>query len=172
MAINLRILLNFKFWIMIPSWLVIGGVTILVALVINRLSPRDIRWFNRLRRPRWLTFEWAIPFIWMLVFICGAWSAYLMWETNPGSRQTWLLMGFYLLVEVVILAYTPVMCKLRSLRVGTIIGATGFFLGFILALLVFPLSSWAFGLLLPYLLWSPIGTYVTWQMIPLNPGET
>jgi tryptophan-rich sensory protein len=25
--------------------------------------------------------------------------------------------------------------------------------------------------LLPYLVWSPIGTYVTWQMIGLNPGN-
>lgn len=53
-------------------------------------------------------------------------------------------MAFYLLVEVAILAYTPVMCNLRSLRVGTLIGATGFFLGLILGLLVFPISRGAF----------------------------
>ncbi len=155
----------------IPSWLAIGGVTILVALVGNRLSSKDIRWFKRLRRPQWLTFEWAIPFIWMFIFICGAISAYLVWETDPSSLTTWLLMGFYLLVEVAIVAYTPVMCKLRSLKVGTIIGATGFFLGLILTLMVFPISSWAGFLLLPYLLWSPIGTYVTWQMMHLNPRD-
>lgn len=155
----------------IPSWLAIGGVTILVALVGNRLSSKDIRWFKRLRRPQWLTFEWAIPLIWMFIFICGAISAYLVWETDPSSLTTWLLMGFYLLVEVAIVAYTPVMCKLRSLKVGTIIGATGFFLGLILTLMVFPISSWAGFLLLPYLLWSPIGTYVTWQMMHLNPRD-
>lgn len=152
----------------VPAWLVIGGVTILVALLLNRLSSNDIRWFKRLQRPRWLTFEWAIPIIWIAVFICGAWSAYIIWTTNPGTPQTWGLMGFYLLVEVVIMAYTPVMCKLRSLKVGTIIGATGFVLGCLLALLVFPISSWAFILLLPYLLWSPVGTFVTWQMMQLN----
>ena len=155
----------------IPSWLALGGITILVALVGNRLSSKDIRWFKRLRRPQWLTFEWAIPFIWMFIFICGAISAYLVWETDPSSLTTWLLMGFYLLVEVAIVAYTPVMCKLRSLKVGTIIGATGFFLGLILTLMVFPISSWAGFLLLPYLLWSPIGTYVTWQMMHLNPRD-
>lgn len=80
-------------------------------------------------------------------------------------------MAFYLLVEVAILAYTPVMCSLRSLRAGTIIGGTGFFLGLILALLVFPISRGAAFLLLPYLIWSPIGTFVTWQMMYLNPGD-
>ncbi len=156
---------------MLPSWLVIGIVTIAVALIFNRLSSQDIRWFNRLRRPRWLIFEKAIPAIWTFIFICGAWSAYIIWEADPGSRNTWFLMGFYLLVELAIIAYTPVMCKLKSLRVGTIIGGIGFILGFILALIVIRIAMWAFVLLLPYLLWSPIGTFVTWAMIRLNPSN-
>ncbi|MFN7339400.1 MAG: TspO/MBR family protein, partial [bacterium] len=83
----------------------------------------------------------------------------------------WFLMAFYLLVELTITAYTPVTCKLRSLKAGTIIGGTGFFLGCLLVLLVFPVSSWAGILLLPYLIWSPIGTYVTWEMSHLNPRD-
>jgi tryptophan-rich sensory protein len=156
---------------MIPSWLAIAIVTFAIAFILNRVSPRGRRWFSRLRRPDWLTFEWAIPFIWIFIFICGTWSAYLVWETAPGSSRSWWLMAFYLLVEVAILAYTPVMCSLRSLRAGTIIGGTGFFLGLILALLVFPISRGAAFLLLPYLIWSPIGTFVTWQMMYLNPGD-
>ena len=156
---------------MIPAWLVIGSIAILVAILINRLFSADFRWFNRLRRPQWLTFEGIIPFIWIFIFICGAYSAYVVWNTDPGKVKTWLLMAGYLLLEVLILAYTPVMCKLRSLRAGTIIGGTGFFWGLLLAIFVWPVSNWAVGLLLPYLIWSPIGTYVTWKMIELNPRE-
>ena len=156
---------------MLPSWLYIGGITFAIAFGLNRLSPRDLRWFNRLRRPAWLTFEWAIPWIWISIFICGAWSATVLWETAPHQPLTWAMLAGYLVLEVVIMAYTPVMCKLRSLRVGTAIGATGFFLGLGLAVWVFPISGVAGSLLIPYLLWSPIGTYVTWAMIPLNLGE-
>jgi tryptophan-rich sensory protein len=78
-------------------------------------------------------------------------------------------MGFYLVVETAISLYTIVMCKARSLKVGTIIGGTGFFLGAILAVMVQPVSNTAFWLLAPYLLWSPVGTFVTWQMMQLNP---
>ncbi len=156
---------------MIPAWLGIGGVALLVALAINRLLQSDLRWFFRLRRPRWLTFEWAIPIIWTLIFICGAWSAYIVWGTEPGTPRGWGLMGVYLLLETVTLIYTPIMCNLRSLRVGTAIGATGFFVCLMLSLLVLPTAGWAAALLLPYLLWSPIGTFVTWQMIQLNPGS-
>ena len=154
---------------MIKSWMVIGAVTLLVALGGNLITPDDARWFKRLQRPRWLTFEGAIPIIWTVIFICGAWSAYIVWEREPGSQKTWLLMGLYLLLELVTIAYTPVMFKLRSLKVGTIIGGTGAVISVILALLVFSISSWASLLLLPYLIWSPIGTYTTWAMGRLNP---
>ena len=155
---------------MIPSWLLIGIVTFAIPLTLNRfITTRDFRWFKRLRRPNWLTFEWAIPMIWTTIFICGAWSAYNVWETNPGDTSTWLLMGCYLIVEIGISLYTLVMCKTRSLKVGTIIGGTGFFIGLMLAIMVLPISKTAFWLLVPYLLWSPVGTFVTWQMMQLNP---
>ncbi len=155
---------------MIPSWLLIGIVTFAIPLTLNRfITNRDFRWFKRLRRPDWLTFEWAIPMIWTTIFICGAWSAYNVWETNPGDTSTWLLMGCYLIVEIGISLYTLVMCKTRSLKVGTIIGGTCFFLGLMLAIMVLPISKTAFWLLVPYLLWSPVGTFVTWQMMQLNP---
>ena len=155
---------------MIPNWLIIGLVTIAVPFACNRfISSRDYRWFNRLRRPNWLTFEWAIPPIWIAIFICGAWSAYNVWIQNPGTKTSWFLMGFYLLVEITISLYTLGMSKTKSLKVGTIIGATGFFLGLVLAILVFPISTVGFWLLVPYLLWSPVGTYVTWRMMQLNP---
>jgi tryptophan-rich sensory protein len=154
---------------MIKSWMVIGAVTFLVALGGGLVTPNGVRWFNRLQRPRWLTFEPAIPFIWTVIFICGAWSAYVVWESGSGSQRTWLLMGLYFLLELVTIAYTPVMFRLRSLKVGTIIGGTGAVLSIILALQVFPISTWASLLLLPYVIWSPIGTYTTWEMGRLNP---
>lgn len=156
---------------MIPAWLWIGVITFVLAFVCNRLSPRDLAWFNRLRRPSWLTFEGAIPFIWISIFIAGAISATLTWQATGNSGHRWGLMAGYVLLEITVMAYTPVMCKLRSLRVGTIIGATGFFIGLALAIAVGQVSLTAFAFLVPFLLWSPIGTYVTWAMIPLNPAE-
>lgn len=152
---------------MIRSWMVIGGVTFLVALFANLITPKDIQWFKRLRRPSWLTFEKAIPLIWITVFICGAWSAYIVWE----NTRNWPLMGFYVLVEIVTVAYNPGMLRLRSLKVGTILGGIGAILGIILALTVLPISGLAAALLLPYVIWSPIGTYTTWEMMRLNPVD-
>ncbi|MGH7999108.1 MAG: TspO/MBR family protein [Brasilonema sp.] len=156
---------------MIKSWMVIGGVAFVVALGANIITPGDRKWFKRLQRPRWLTFEAAIPVIWTIIFVCSAWSAYIVWEQNPGTTITWVRMGLYLLLEILTIAYTPVMFRLRSLKVGTILGGAGFIVGIILTLAVLPVSLWAALLLVPYLLWSPIGTYTTWAMIRLNPQD-
>lgn len=90
---------------MLNSWLVIGGMTTLVAFGSFFFRPRDIPWAAKLDRPKWLFFEPAIPLIWMVMFYCGAWSAGLVWQDEPGSLKTWLLMGLYLVVEVVTVAY-------------------------------------------------------------------
>lgn len=157
---------------MIRSWMVIGGIALLLAIVGGSIvPPRGVQWFKRLRRPQWLTFEKIIPLIWTVVFICGVWSAVLVWEQDPGSPKTWTLMVGYGLLELAILAYNPAMLVGRSLKLGTIVGATGVVIGIILALAVWGVSPWATLLLLPFLLWSPIGTYTTWEMLKLNPTE-
>ncbi len=80
-------------------------------------------------------------------------------------------MAGYVLLELLIVSYTPVMCKLKSLRVGTAIGAAGFVFGLLLAWFVAQVDTNALLLLLPYLLWSPVGTFITWQMVQLNPSQ-
>ena len=156
---------------MIPAWLVIGVAAVLIGVVLNQLIKSDQRWFFRLRRPAWLTFEWAIPIIWTIIFIAAAWSAYAVWQAEPGSGRSIFLMIGYALLEIVTLSYTSVMCFFRRLRIGVIVGATGFFVALALTLLVLPVSSVGALLLVPYLLWSPIGTFVTWQMMTINPAD-
>lgn len=154
---------------MIPSWLTIGIAATLIAVGILKLNTtQGIRWFNRQRRPAWLTFERLIPAVWITIFICGAWSAYATWEAQPGSWRSWLLMAGYGLVEVLIMLYNPAMAWFRSLAVGVWVGAIGFGCGVILAGFVFPQSFGGGMLLMPYLLWSPVGTYVTWVMDKIN----
>jgi translocator protein len=155
---------------MIKSWMIIGGITFLTAFLSPLTTkPDGMKWFNRLRRPAWLTFEKAIPIIWTVIFICGAWSATVVWESAP--ERPWLFMGGYLLLELVTLAYSPVMMNRHSLKVGTVIGATGALIAALLTLWVWQISQTAALLLVPYLVWSPIGTYTTWAMTQLNPRE-
>ncbi|MBW4638091.1 MAG: TspO/MBR family protein [Gloeocapsa sp. UFS-A4-WI-NPMV-4B04] len=154
---------------MIKSWMVIAGVTLLVAFGSFFFKPRDLVWGAYLKRPKWLVFEPAIPIIWTIVFVCGTKSAIRIWDNDPGSPKTWLLMGGYLLLEIATVAYIPATLRLRSLKAGTILGATGLILGVLLTLAVWSISGQAALLLLPYVIWSAIGTNATSEMIEENP---
>ncbi|MCC5613558.1 TspO/MBR family protein [Nostoc sp. CHAB 5836] len=156
---------------MIPSWIIIGAVTFFIALGSFLITPRDVKWFAQLSRPRWLVFEALIPLIWTVIFICGAASANIVWEKNPGNIITWLLMALYLLVEIITVAYIPLMLRFRSLKVGEILGVIGLILGVVVAVCVLPISLMAALLLLPYLVWTPIGTYTTDELKELNPQD-
>jgi tryptophan-rich sensory protein len=142
--------------------LVITGV----AGVLNP-SRQDFAWFIRLRRPRWLVFEGWIPVIWLLIYACFAASAWLTWQASWSAP--WMVA--YLVQLVLVQSYTLAICRSRSLGAGTAIGFAGWVWGIALTLGVSTLSSLAAGLLVPYLLWSPVGTLVTWQMRQLNRGR-
>lgn len=146
-----------------PAWLAILVVMLGVGFGLNP-SRDEFQWFLRLRRPAWLSFERWIPLIWLVIFACFYASALLVWRDGGG----WWLMGGYLVLLVLVQSYTWVICRTRRLQAGTAVGFAGWAWGVGLAVLVASISTPAALLLVPYLLWSPLGTLVTWQMQRLN----
>jgi tryptophan-rich sensory protein len=146
----------------------VAAILILVVLVgvgagFNP-SREQFAWFLRLRRPAWLVFESLIPAIWLVIYVSFYGSALLAW------RASWSLglMGGYLGLLLLVQSYTWLICRTRSLARGTAIGLAGWLWGGALTVLVLGPSPVAALLLLPYLLWSPLGALVTWQMQRLN----
>jgi len=146
---------------MAAFWILIAMLVVAVGL---NPSKAEFSWFLRLRRPRWLVFEGWIPVIWLVIYACFYGSALLSWNAAPESS---LLLG-YLALLVLVQSYTLVICRSRSLARGTLIGFAGWVWGIALTLVVSQHSIGAWLLLLPYLIWSPVGTFVTWQMQKLN----
>ena len=146
--------------------LVILLVIVGVGATLNP-SRADFGWFLQLRRPRWLTFERWIPLIWIDIYACFYGSALLAWNASWSFG----LMAGYLVLLVLVQSYTWLICKTRRLASGTAVGFGGWLWGMALAVVVASRSGEALLLLIPYLLWSPVGTLVTWQMQRLNrPG--
>ena len=143
---------------------------IVILLVIGTLvvvimpSQEEFVWFLRLRRPRWLSFEGLIPLIWLCIYGCFYASALLVWNRT----SSWALMGGYLVLLLLVQSYTWLICRTRRLANGTAVGLAGWLWGVALAAVVAGPSQASALLLIPYLLWSPVGTLVTWQMQRLN----
>ena len=148
-----------------PAWLTI---LLVMGLTIAVLTPsrQQFAWFLRLRRPSWLTFERWIPLIWSVIYLCFYASALLRWQV--GWTTALLTMAAYLVLLVLVQSYTLLICRTRRLVWGTAAGLAGWFWGLGLALALLAASRPASLLLVPFLLWSPIGTFVTWRMQKLN----
>jgi translocator protein len=138
-------------------------VMVAVGALLNP-SREQFAWFIRLRRPAWLSFEGLIPLIWIAIYACFYASALLAWNAS----WSWGLMAGYLGLLVLVQSYTWLICRTRRLANGTAVGLAGWMWGVALAIVVLPQSGPAVLLLIPYLLWSPVGTLVTWQMQRLN----
>lgn len=149
-----------------PAWLVIAAVMAAAVLLLNP-TRQEWSWFLQLRRPNWLSFERWIPLIWSAIYACFYTSALLCWQA--GGR--WLPMGGYLALLLLVQSYTLLISRTRRLASGTAVGFAGWVWGIALAAVVAPLSGKAALLLLPFLLWSPVGTFVTWRMDRLNRGN-
>ena len=147
----------------VPAWLVILAVQVAVTATFNP-SRSDFEWFLRLRRPDWLSFERWIPVIWLLIYACFYASALISWHTGAGG---WGMAAFLVLL-LLVQGYTWLICRTRRLGSGTVLGFLGWLWGMGLAVGVGSHSLLAVALLVPYLLWSPVGTFVTWQMQRLN----
>ena len=146
-----------------PAWLTI---LLAMAAVVALLTPSrdDWRWFLQLRRPLWLTFEGWIPLIWSAIYACFYASALLAWNAGGG----WGRMVGYALLLVLVQSYTWLIGRTRRLASGTAAGFAGWLVGVALAVATAPVSALAALLLVPFLLWSPVGTFVTWRMQRLN----
>ena len=69
---------------------------------------------------------------------------------------------------VLVQSYTWLIGRSRSVASGTVAGFLGWVWGVALAIAVVRSSGLAALLLVPFLLWSPVGTFVTWRMQRLN----
>ena len=147
-------------------WIIVI-VSTAILVIGNLLSSLQNTWFQNLSRPDWLTFEFLIPFIWTFIWICATISAIIVWE-KAGKRDAKLFIILYAILAILTAAYSPVVVEFQSLIGGLIVGGLATLLVYILAIAVRKISPKASLLLVPYLLWGPVGTYLTWVLIDLN----
>ncbi len=147
-------------------WIIVI-VSTAILVIGNLLSSLQNTWFQNLSRPDWLTFEFLIPFIWTFIWICATISAIIVWE-KAGKRDAKLFIILYAILAILTAAYSPVVVEFQSLIGGLIVGGLATLLVYILAIAVRKISPKASLLLVPYLLWGPVGTYLTWVLINLN----
>jgi len=148
------------------------GLLGLALFGLNRaVANYSSRWYRSLLKPRWVTFERLIPFIWAFIYVATTASAALTW-LSPGPRRTKAsvlsLLGVNALLNT---AYSIIFTRRQDLP-GAVVDAAAI-AGTIGAATAAQWASWrpAALLNLPYLLWSSLAAYITWRIYQLNRGR-
>jgi tryptophan-rich sensory protein len=148
----------------VPAWLVLLFSMILVLLVLNPSAAAYTWWMGKPRPAWWMGYQVWVPLLWMAVLIPLYVSALTSWNTT-GSVP---LMGAYGALLLLIKGSSWLMCQRRSLVVGVAGGLVSWACGIALTIAVSRVSAGAALGLLPFLIWSPLETWVTWRMLSLQ----
>jgi len=162
-----------------PNYLIIPLVTVVVAIVGSMLTSTGMDWYNtELVRPALTPPKIAFPIAWNLIFVLTTASALIFWNKKFGvkavlasgsiEKHRRILMDLFVLNAALNVAWSLIFfvyhMSVFAFIEMLVLEAT------IIALVVL---GWKFSkiaslLLVPYMLWLVLASYLTWGIIVLN----
>ena len=152
-------------WVSLLPFVVVCFVAAGIGSLATRSSVKS--WYAQLRRPEWTPPDWVFAPVWTTLYIMMAISAWLVWrETSwAAARLALLLFGIQLSLNVL---WSVVFFGLR--RVGAAFGAVLLLWMMLIATAVsfYPLSLLAAWLLIPYIAWVGLASYLNFRIWQMN----
>jgi translocator protein len=153
-------------WLQTPEAIAIaiGLITAIAGGLLTEIGP----WYKTLKNPKWKPPDWAFGPIWTVIITLAVIAGILAWRqtTTPFDRQH-LLLSFG--VNCVLNAgWSGLFFKLR--RPDWALVETCFLWASIIWMMfaIYPLSTTAALLLVPYLIWVSIASILNWKIVQLN----
>ena len=128
-------------------------------------------WYKTLRMPRFTPPNWVFGPVWTTLYVLMAISVFLVWRKGLSAPGATLAFTIYWTQLAINALWTIVFFGLKSKGGGVVIIAILWLL--ILATIVtfFRVSAWAGALLVPYIVWVTIATYLNVGAWRLNRGR-
>ncbi len=125
-------------------------------------------WYRGLRKPPSTPPNWAFGPVWTTLYILMGISVFLVWQKGldtSGAKLAFVLFWIQLVINAL---WSVVFFGMKSKGGGAIVIIVLWLL--ILAAIVtfFPVSSWAGALLIPYIVWVSIASYLNIGVWVLN----
>lgn len=159
--------MNFGDW----DWTAIGvaaSVAVVCAIaggVLTTIGP----WYRGLRLPSWKPPDWAFGPVWTTIFVLAVVSSVMAWgaDTRPEARRALLIA--YGVNVVLNIAWSAIFFRMR--RPDWAFVEVIALWASVLSLIVVtaPMSTVAAVLLLPYLAWVSVASYLNLTIVRLNP---
>jgi translocator protein len=147
--------------------LCIAGVVVAIAVLGGLATDVRSGWYVALRKPDWQPPASLFGPVWTTLYLLLIVSASIAWHSTSGTQRT-SIMILYALNGALNLAWSFIFFRSRSPLVAgvDIVGVLLSILWIIVR--VWPISPWAAGLLIPYLLWVAFATVLNWSIARMN----
>jgi tryptophan-rich sensory protein len=124
-------------------------------------------WYRQLRKPEWQPSRRVIGAVWSVLYTLTATAGILLWRRRSrvhGDKLLWL----FALQLGLNAAFTPILTRLRALKLATAICGMLSLVVATLAVLAWPVRRLVAVLLVPYVLWTAFATLLSWRIQRLN----
>lgn len=151
------------------SYIVIPLITVLVALSGSRFTSAALGdWYKNLPKPSWTPGGGIIGAVWTTIFILATLSALIVWKEAPRGSRLWWIVGIFLLNAVLNVGWSWLFFGSHLIGAAVWEAAVLDLTVWALIVLIWPISTLAASLLLPYGLWAAFATYLTWSVYILQ----
>jgi translocator protein len=152
-------------WQAVLTASIVAVAVAIVGGVLTEIGP----WYNSLTFPSWKPPNWAFGPVWTTIFTLCVISAVMAWAGSASSQQRMLLVLLFLANAALNIFWNVLFFRWR--RPDWALVETAFLWLSVLALILFiwPISSTASLLLVPYLVWVSIAGVLNRAIVSLNP---
>lgn len=145
-------------------------VSLIIVFIVGAIgsvatSPQIPVWYATLARPAWAPPNWLFPVVWTILYILIGISLFLVWRKGLESKQALVVFAVQLGLN---LLWSLVFFGLHSI-VGGLVIILMLWMAILANIIVFyRISRWAGLILLPYLVWVSIASYLNYSIYLLN----
>jgi tryptophan-rich sensory protein len=141
------------------------------ATAMTAAVSRPGAWYAALEKPWWTPPNWLFPIAWSIMYALMSAAAFLVWRfAEPGEAVVPL--SVYALQLALNALWSPVFFRMRRMGLGYLVVVLLWLAVLATVVLFYPVSYWACVMMLPYLLWVTVASFLNLSVWRLNRGRT
>ena len=125
-------------------------------------------WYAGLKKPRYTPPNWAFGPVWTILYILMAVSVFLVWQKGLATPGVMLAFTLFWVQLVFNALWSAVFFGMKSKGGGVVVIVILWLLILATMITSFRVSAWAGALLVPYILWVSMATYLNVGIWLLN----
>ena len=140
----------------------------IVVAVAGGVLTETGEWYKRLKKPSWKPPDWAFGPVWTTILVLAAISAALAWDSaaTPAARSA--VLTVLIVNSVLNIAWSGIFFKLKRPD-WALIEVVLLWLSIVALIVVLGAQSAAAGLLMvPYLAWVSVATFLNYRIVQMN----